>query len=249
MEYLVPSRGLIGFRTSSSPTPAAPARHHGFEGYEPRVGDISTRISGSLVSDRSGVATAYAMMNLQERGTMFLSPTTEVYEGMIVGENSRVDDMDVNITKEKKLTNVRSAGADVLERLAPPRSLSLEQSLEFCREDECVEVTPEAVRIRKVEPRPDPARPRRRAREEGLIAAGRRDRSGSTDATRASRRASAASRAGPACRAAVAGLVVVALAISGALFVGRGTRPTRRRRPRPPRSVTASMSTAAPSTR
>ncbi|HOT56563.1 MAG TPA: translational GTPase TypA, partial [Ornithinibacter sp.] len=119
--------------------------------YEPWVGEISTRISGSLVADRSGPATAYAMMNLQERGTLFIAPTTEVYEGMIVGENSRVDDMDVNITKEKKLTNVRSAGADVLERLAPPRALSLEQSLEFCREDECVEVTPEAVRIRKVE--------------------------------------------------------------------------------------------------
>ncbi|HET6967374.1 MAG TPA: EF-Tu/IF-2/RF-3 family GTPase, partial [Ornithinibacter sp.] len=152
MEYLVPSRGLIGFRTQFlTDTRGTGIAHHVFEGYEPWVGDISTRISGSLVSDRSGVATAYAMMNLQERGTMFLSPTTEVYEGMIVGENSRVDDMDVNITKEKKLTNVRSAGADVLERLAPPRSLSLEQSLEFCREDECVEVTPEAIRIRKVE--------------------------------------------------------------------------------------------------
>ena len=99
----------------------------------------------------SGAATAYAMMNLQERGSLFIPPTTEVYEGMIVGENSRADDMDVNITKEKKLTNVRSAGADVLERLAPPRTLSLEQSLEFCREDECVEVTPEGIRIRKVE--------------------------------------------------------------------------------------------------
>ena len=104
-----------------------------------------------LVADRRGVVAAFALYNLQERGTLFVGPGTEVYEGMIVGENSRVDDMDVNITKEKKLTNVRSAGADVLERLAPPRSLSLEQSLEFCREDECVEVTPEAVRIRKVE--------------------------------------------------------------------------------------------------
>jgi predicted membrane GTPase involved in stress response len=152
MEYLVPSRGLIGFRTQFlTDTRGTGIANHVFEGYEPWVGDISTRISGSLVSDRAGVATAYAMMNLQERGTMFLSPTTEVYEGMIVGENSRVDDMDVNITKEKKLTNVRSAGADVLERLAPPRALSLEQSLEFCREDECVEVTPEAIRIRKVE--------------------------------------------------------------------------------------------------
>ena len=152
MEYLVPSRGLIGFRTQFlTDTRGTGIAHHVFEGYEPWVGEISTRISGSLVADRSGPATAYAMMNLQERGTLFIAPTTEVYEGMIVGENSRVDDMDVNITKEKKLTNVRSAGADVLERLAPPRALSLEQSLEFCREDECVEVTPEAVRIRKVE--------------------------------------------------------------------------------------------------
>ncbi len=152
MEYLVPSRGLIGFRTQFlTDTRGTGIANHVFEGYEPWAGDISTRISGSLVSDRSGAATAYAMANLQERGSMFIAPTTEVYEGMIVGENSRVDDMDVNITKEKKLTNVRSAGADVLERLAPPRALSLEQSLEFCREDECVEVTPEAVRIRKVE--------------------------------------------------------------------------------------------------
>jgi GTP-binding protein len=152
MEYLVPSRGLIGFRTQFlTDTRGTGIANHVFEGYEPWLGDISTRISGSLVSDRSGAATGYAMANLQERGTLFIAPTTEVYEGMIVGENSRVDDMDVNITKEKKLTNVRSAGADVLERLAPPRALSLEQSLEFCREDECVEVTPEAVRIRKVE--------------------------------------------------------------------------------------------------
>src|SRR6476469_5532409 len=152
MEYLVPSRGLIGFRTQFlTDTRGTGIANHVFEGYEPWLGDISTRISGSLVSDRSGAATAYAMANLQERGSMFIAPTTEVYEGMIVGENSRVDDMDVNITKAKKLTNVRSAGADVLERLAPPRSLSLEQSLEFCREDECVEVTPEGIRLRKVE--------------------------------------------------------------------------------------------------
>src|SRR6187431_2653475 len=152
MEYLVPSRGLIGFRTQFlTDTRGTGIANHVFEGYEPWAGDISTRISGSLVADRAGAATAYAMANLQERGSLFIPPTTEVYEGMIVGENSRVDDMDVNITKEKKLTNVRSAGADVLERLAPPRTLSLEQSLEFCREDECVEVTPEGIRIRKVE--------------------------------------------------------------------------------------------------
>ena len=151
MEYVVPSRGLIGFRTEFlTETRGTGIAHHVFDGYAPWFGEIRTRQSGSLVSDRTGVATSYAMFNLQERGTLFVEPATEVYEGMIVGENSRADDMDVNITRERKLTNVRSAGADVLERLVPPRLLSLEQSLEFCREDECVEVTPEAVRVRKV---------------------------------------------------------------------------------------------------
>ncbi len=151
MEFIVPSRGLIGFRTEFlTDTRGTGIANHVFEGYEPWVGEIKTRQNGSLVADRTGVATSYAMFNLQERGTMFLEPTTEVYEGMIVGENSRVEDMDVNICKEKKLTNVRSATSDVLERLVPPRMMSLEQSLEFCREDECVEVTPDAVRIRKV---------------------------------------------------------------------------------------------------
>ncbi|KAB7746271.1 translational GTPase TypA [Nostocoides sp. F2B08] len=152
MEFLVPSRGLIGFRTQFlTDTRGTGIAHHVFEGYEPWAGEITTRVSGSLVADRSGSATSYAMFNLQERGVLFIPPGTEVYEGMIVGENSRAEDMDVNITKEKKLTNVRSSTADVLERLAPPRTLSLEQSLEFCREDECCEVTPDAVRIRKVE--------------------------------------------------------------------------------------------------
>ena len=152
MEFLVPSRGLIGFRTQFlTDTRGTGIAHHVFEGYEPWAGEITTRVSGSLVADRAGSATSYAMFNLQERGVLFIPPGTEVYEGMIVGENSRAEDMDVNITKEKKLTNVRSSTADVLERLAPPRTLSLEQSLEFCREDECCEVTPDAVRIRKVE--------------------------------------------------------------------------------------------------
>ncbi len=151
MEFLVPSRGLIGFRTEFlTETRGTGIAHHVFEDYEPWFGAITTRTSGSLVSDRTGVVTAYAMVNLQERGTLFTEPTTEVYEGMIVGENSRADDMDVNITKEKKLTNVRASSSDNFEKIVPPRSLSLEQSLEFCREDECVEVTPEAVRIRKV---------------------------------------------------------------------------------------------------
>jgi GTP-binding protein len=152
MEFLVPSRGLIGFRTQFlTDTRGTGIAHHVFEGYEPWAGEITTRVSGSLVADRAGSATSYAMFNIQERGVLFIPPGTEVYEGMIVGENSRAEDMDVNITKEKKLTNVRSSTADVLERLAPPRTLSLEQSLEFCREDECCEVTPDAVRIRKVE--------------------------------------------------------------------------------------------------
>jgi len=151
MEFVVPSRGLIGFRTEFlTDTRGTGIANHVFEDYEPWVGELKTRQNGSLVADRTGVATSYAMFNLQERGAMFLEPTTEVYEGMIVGENSRVEDMDVNICKERKLTNVRSATSEVLERLIPPRKLSLEQALEFCREDECVEVTPDAVRIRKL---------------------------------------------------------------------------------------------------
>ncbi|MEV6967276.1 translational GTPase TypA [Hamadaea sp. NPDC051192] len=151
MEWLVPARGLIGFRTEFlTDTRGTGILHHVFEKYEPWFGELRTRNNGSLVADRSGPVTAFAMTNLQERGTLFVEPGTEVYEGMIVGENSRSDDMDVNITKEKKLTNMRSSTADETEKLIPPRKLSLEQALEFCREDECVEVTPAAVRIRKV---------------------------------------------------------------------------------------------------
>ena len=151
MEFLVPSRGLIGFRTEFlTDTRGTGIANTNFEGYEPWFGELRTRASGSLVADRAGAVTPFAMTNLQERGTLFVEPTTEVYEGMIVGENSRADDMDVNITKEKKLTNMRSSTADVTETLIPPRKLSLEQALEFCREDECVEITPQHVRIRKV---------------------------------------------------------------------------------------------------
>ncbi|MBM9462398.1 translational GTPase TypA [Aeromicrobium sp. YIM 150415] len=151
MEFLVPSRGLIGFRTEFlTDTRGTGIANHVFEGYEPWFGEISTRPSGSLVADRAGAASSYAMTSLQERGTLFVEPGTEVYEGMIVGENSRDDDMDVNITKEKKQTNIRSATSDNFEKLIPPKKLSLEQSLEFCREDECVEITPHNVRIRKV---------------------------------------------------------------------------------------------------
>jgi GTP-binding protein len=151
MEWIVPSRGLIGFRTEFlTQTRGTGIAHSIFEGHEPWFGELRTRNNGSLVADRAGAVTAFAMTNLQERGVLFIEPGTEVYEGMIVGENSRSDDMDVNITKEKKLTNMRSSTADVAESIVPPRKLSLEQSLEFCREDECIEVTPETVRIRKV---------------------------------------------------------------------------------------------------
>jgi GTP-binding protein len=148
--FLVPSRGLIGFRTQFlTETRGTGIAHHVFEGYEPWAGAIRGRATGSLVADRTGAANAYAMFNLQERGSLFVSPGTEVYEGMIVGENSRADDMDVNITKERKVTNVRQSTGEELERLVPPRLLSLEQALEFCAEDECAEVTPTAVRLRK----------------------------------------------------------------------------------------------------
>jgi GTP-binding protein len=151
MEYSVPARGLIGFRTEFlTETRGTGLLHHVFDRYEPWHGELRTRPTGSLVADRRGATTSFALFNLQERGTMFVGPGTEVYEGMIVGENSRSDDMDVNPTKEKKLTNMRSSTGDELVRLIPHRQLSLEQALEFCREDECVEVTPATVRLRKV---------------------------------------------------------------------------------------------------
>ena len=151
MDYLVPARGLIGFRTEFlTETRGTGLLHHVFDRYESWHGELRTRPTGSLVADRSGSTTGFALANLQERGTMFVGPGTEVYEGMIVGENSRSDDLDVNPTKEKKLTNMRSSTGEVLVPLIPHRELSLEQALEFCREDECVEVTPSAVRMRKV---------------------------------------------------------------------------------------------------
>ncbi|HEY4898593.1 MAG TPA: translational GTPase TypA [Candidatus Nanopelagicaceae bacterium] len=150
MDYRVPSRGLIGFRTEFlTETRGTGLIHHVFDGYENWHGEIRTRLSGSLVADRRGIVTAYAVDGVQERGIIFLEVGTEVYEGMIVGENSRTEDMDVNIVREKKLTNMRSSGADDANRIIPPRLLNLEQALEFCREDECIEVTPKHVRIRK----------------------------------------------------------------------------------------------------
>jgi GTP-binding protein len=151
LEYLVPSRGLIGFRTEFlTETRGTGQLHHVYERHEPWMGDLRTRQSGSLVADRRGPTTTYALLNLQERGALFIGPGVEVYEGMIVGENSRSEDMDVNPTKEKKLTNMRSSTAEELVRLIPPLSLSLEQALEYIREDECVEATPKSVRLRKV---------------------------------------------------------------------------------------------------
>ena len=152
LEYLVPARGLIGFRTEFlTETRGTGILHHVFEGWEPWHGELRTRPTGSLVADRRGPATAFAIVNLQERGSLFIAPGLELYEGMIVGENARADDLDVNACKEKKLTNMRAASSDETVRLIPPRPLSLEQALEMIRDDECVEVTPKSIRLRKVE--------------------------------------------------------------------------------------------------
>jgi GTP-binding protein len=152
LEYRVPARGLIGFRTEFLTETRGTGMIHGtFDGYEPWQGEIRTRPNGSLVADRTGATTQFALLNLQERGQLFVSPGVDVYQGMIVGENARAEDMDINPAKEKKLSNVRSATGDELVRLAPPRMLSLDQALEFIREDEAVEVTPSNVRLRKVE--------------------------------------------------------------------------------------------------
>jgi GTP-binding protein len=151
MDFKVPSRGLIGFRTEFlTETRGTGLLHHVFDGYEAWNGELRTRNTGSLVSDRAGTATSYAIFGLQERGTIFCQVGADVYEGMVIGENSRPEDMDVNIVREKKLTNMRASGSDENEKLIPPKILNLEQALEYCREDECVEVTPTSVRIRKV---------------------------------------------------------------------------------------------------
>jgi GTP-binding protein len=151
IEYVVPARGLIGFRTEFlTETRGTGIANHVFEGYFPWAGEIRTRHSGSLVADRSGAITGYAMLQLAERGTFFVEPGAEAYEGMVVGENPRAEDLDVNVCREKKLTNMRSSTGDELERLARPRKLGLEEALEFCSVDECVEVAPEVIRVRKV---------------------------------------------------------------------------------------------------
>ena len=150
-DYRVPARGLIGFRTEFlTETRGTGILHHVFDGWEPWHGELRTRRNGSMVADRRGLTTTFALMNLQERGTLIVGPAEEVYEGMIVGENARAEEMDVNPTKEKKLNNIRSATAEDFERLTPAMTFSLEHALEFIAEDECVEVTPKAVRLRKV---------------------------------------------------------------------------------------------------
>jgi GTP-binding protein TypA/BipA len=166
MDYLAPARGLIGFRTEFlTETRGTGILHHVFDSWEPWFGELRTRPSGSLVADRRGVAAQFALMNLQERGTLFVGPGEEVYEGMVVGENARSDDLDVNATKEKQLNNIRSSTSEVLVRLVPHRQLSLDQALEFLREDECVEVTPTTVRLRKaILERTDRVKAGRRAR-------------------------------------------------------------------------------------
>jgi GTP-binding protein len=151
LDFVVPSRGLIGFRTEFlTETRGTGIANAIFEGYHPWAGEIRSRYSGSLVADRSGAVTAYAMLQLADRGTFFVEPGAAVYEGMVVGENPRAEDLDVNVTREKKLTNMRSSTGDELERLARPRNLGLEEAMEFCHADECVEVAPDVVRIRKV---------------------------------------------------------------------------------------------------
>jgi GTP-binding protein len=169
MEHLVPARGLIGFRTEFlTETRGTGQLHHVFEGYEPWHGELRTRPTGALVADREGVSTTFTLLTLQERGSMFIGPGEDTYEGMVVGENARAEDIDVNPTKEKKLTNMRQANSEEFTRLIPKRTLVLEQALEFIREDECVEVTPNHVRLRKVTlPQHERAKAARRVRPAG----------------------------------------------------------------------------------
>jgi GTP-binding protein len=173
MEYLVPARGLIGLRTEFlTETRGTGVMHHVFEGWERWAGEMRLRPTGSIVADRRGKTAGYALLGLQDRGVLFIGPGEEVYEGMVIGENARAEDLDVNATKEKQQTNMRAASAEVLERMAPPKRLSLEAAVEFLREDECVEITPESVRLRKVEL--DKLRRQKAARQGGSAAASRR---------------------------------------------------------------------------
>ena len=166
MDWRVPARGLIGVRTEFlTETRGTGVLNHVFDGWEPWAGEIRVRPTGSIVADRLGAATAYAIEQIQERSTLFIAPGADVYEGMIVGENARAEDMDVNICREKKVTNVRSSTAEDFVKLVPPKAMTLEQALEFIAEDECVEVTPDAVRLRKVELDPNLRRRLEKARK------------------------------------------------------------------------------------
>jgi GTP-binding protein len=150
LEFRIPSRGLIGFRSQFlTDTKGTGLLNHLFDGYEPWHGAMSKRQTGALVADRAGVSTPYALFHLQPRGTLIIRENTQVYEGMMIGENAREADLDVNVTKEKKLTNMRASSADDMIQLIPPRLLNLEQALEFIKEDELVEITPQSVRLRK----------------------------------------------------------------------------------------------------
>ena len=152
LDYVIPARGLVGFRTEFlTETRGTGILHHVFEGWAPWAGDITTRATGSLVADRKGSTASFGLFGLQERGSLFVGPGEEVYEGMIVGEHARANDLDVNAVKEKQLTNMRASSSDVLVRLTPPRPLTLESAVEFLRSDECVEITPESIRLRKVD--------------------------------------------------------------------------------------------------
>jgi GTP-binding protein len=152
LDYDIPARGLIGFHTQFlTATRGTGLLHHVFHEYQPWHGEIPSRPTGSLVADRRGRVTSYAMLGLQDRGALFVEPGSEVYEGMIIGENPRNEDINVNPTREKKLTNMRSSTQEATEKLTPPAQLSLEQMLEFIRHDECLEVTPKSIRARKVE--------------------------------------------------------------------------------------------------
>jgi len=152
LDYVIPARGLVGFRTEFlTETRGTGILHSIFEGWEPWAGEITTRATGSLVADRQGTTASFALFGLQERGAMFVGPGEDVYEGMIVGEHARSNDLDVNAVKEKQLTNMRSSTSDVLVRLTPPKPLTLESAIEFLRSDECVEITPNSIRLRKVD--------------------------------------------------------------------------------------------------
>ena len=252
MEYLVTARGLIGFRTEFlTETRGTGILHHVFERWEPWHGELRTRPTGSLVADRRGQATAFAIESLQERGSLFIAPGDELYEGMIVGENSRHNDLDVNASKPKKLTNMRAASADELVRLIPPRPLSLEQALEFIRDDEAVEVTPKSIRLRKVELSASTRQSAAAAQARDRAAAGRHppdDRLGSVpdrDPAAAAPDREAATDRAPAASAPPPGRVKRSCALGHATRL-RAPGPETAKRVRRPRRTSDAWQLASP---